>query len=41
MAEGSPEAALTPEALARAYGVEARVSKGEGGMIIDVIGRAG
>lgn len=39
IADGPPRAALTPAVLARAYGVEARLSEGEGGLLIDVTGR--
>jgi iron complex transport system ATP-binding protein len=40
LADGPPGQALTPESLARAYGVDARISPGERGVVIDVIGRA-
>lgn len=41
LAEGPPSEALTPRVLAAAYGVDARVGEGEGGLTIDVVGRAG
>ena len=39
LADGSPDAALTPEVLARAYGVEARYHAGPGGPAFELIGR--
>ena len=40
MAEGAPAGALTPDVLARAYGVEARLLDGAGGPMIEIVGRA-
>jgi len=40
MADDPPQAALTPEVLKRAYGVEATLTQGPGGPLIDVIRRA-
>lgn len=40
MADEPPETALTPEVLRRAYGVEATLTQGPGGPLIDVIRRA-
>jgi iron complex transport system ATP-binding protein len=40
MADEPPATALTPEVLKRAYGVEATVTQGPGGPLIDVIRRA-
>lgn len=39
--DGTAEEALTPEILARVYGVVARRHAGEGGPLIEVLGRAG
>lgn len=39
LADGAPLEALTPEVLAKAYGVEARMIEGSGGPILDVAGR--
>jgi iron complex transport system ATP-binding protein len=39
LADGAPLEALTPEVLAKAYGVEARMIDGAGGPILDVAGR--
>lgn len=39
LADGAPLDALTPEVLAKAYGVEARMIDGAGGPILDVVGR--
>jgi iron complex transport system ATP-binding protein len=39
LADGAPLEALTPEVLAQAYGVEARMIDGAGGPILDVAGR--
>jgi iron complex transport system ATP-binding protein len=39
LADGAPLEALTPEVLAKAYGVEARMIEGAGGPILDVVGR--
>ncbi|MDR3509112.1 MAG: ABC transporter ATP-binding protein [Caulobacteraceae bacterium] len=41
IADGPPRTALTPAVLAQAYGVEARLSEGRGGLLIDVTGRHG
>ena len=41
LSDGSPQEALTPAVLARAYGVEARLLQGARGLILDVVGRAG
>ena len=40
MADEPPATALTPEVLKRAYGVEATLTQGPGGPLIDVIRRA-
>lgn len=40
LADGSPIAALTPDILARAYGVEARVFEGAHGPMIEIVSRA-
>lgn len=40
LAEGAPMDALTPDILARAYGVEARLLQGAGGPMIEIVGRA-
>ena len=40
MADEPPGTSLTPEVLKRAYGVEATLSQGEGGPLVDVIRRA-
>jgi iron complex transport system ATP-binding protein len=40
MADEPPATALTPEVLKRAYGVEATLTEGPGGPLIDVIRRA-
>lgn len=39
LADEPPERVLTPEVLRRAYGVEATMTQGRGGPLIDVIGR--
>ncbi len=39
LADGAPAAALTPDVLRRAYGVEAVLSAGPGGPLIDIVGR--
>ncbi len=39
LADGSPEAALSPDVLARAYGVEARFWDGNAGRVIEIVGR--
>jgi iron complex transport system ATP-binding protein len=41
LADGPPAEALSPQVLARAYGVEARLTTGEGGVLIEIVGRAG
>jgi iron complex transport system ATP-binding protein len=41
LADGPPEQALAPEVLSRAYGVEARLTAGTAGPLVEVIGRAG
>ncbi len=40
IAEGAPVEALSPQVLARAYGVRARILEGESGPMIEVVGRA-
>lgn len=40
LADAPPEAALTPDILKRAYGVEAALTRGPGGPLIDVVRRA-
>ncbi|MDP1619250.1 ABC transporter ATP-binding protein [Phenylobacterium sp.] len=40
LGDDPPAAALTPDVLRRAYGVEATLTQGPGGPLIDVIGRA-
>ncbi|HEX5379295.1 MAG TPA: ABC transporter ATP-binding protein [Phenylobacterium sp.] len=40
IADGPPAQALAPPVLARAYGVEARYTQGEGGPLIEIVGRA-
>jgi len=40
LADEPPETALSPEVLRRAYGVEATLTRGPGGPLIDVIRRA-
>jgi iron complex transport system ATP-binding protein len=37
VADGPPREALTADVLARAYGVEARISEGPGGVFVDVV----
>ncbi len=39
LADGAPSAALSPEILAQAYGVDARVWDGEAGPVIEIVGR--
>lgn len=39
--DGPPEAALTPEILSKVYGVAVRRHAGEGGPLIEVLGRVG
>jgi iron complex transport system ATP-binding protein len=41
VADGPPADALAPDVLAQAYGVTARYTEGEGGPLIEVVGRAG
>jgi iron complex transport system ATP-binding protein len=38
VADGPPAQALTPEVLARAYGVQTRISEGSGGVFVDILG---
>ncbi len=40
LADGPAEAALSPDVMARAYGVEARYGQGAGGPLIEIVGRA-
>jgi iron complex transport system ATP-binding protein len=40
IADGPPAQALAPEVLARAYGISARYASGEGGPLIEIVGRA-
>jgi iron complex transport system ATP-binding protein len=40
-ADGPPRQALTPEVLARVYGVEARLSEGAAGLLVEISGRLG
>jgi iron complex transport system ATP-binding protein len=40
LADGPPAEALSPEVLARAYGITARIKPGETGPLIEVVGRA-
>jgi iron complex transport system ATP-binding protein len=39
LADGTPAAALSPEILAQAYGVEARFWDGDAGRVIEIVGR--
>jgi iron complex transport system ATP-binding protein len=39
VADGPPLEAVTPEILGRVYGVEARVAPGEGGAMVELVGR--
>jgi len=39
LADGSPETALTPEVLARAFGVRTTLRRGPEGLSVDVLGR--
>ncbi len=39
--DGPPDAALTPETLSKVYGVTVRRHEGEGGPLIEVLGRVG
>ena len=41
LADGPPAQALSPEVMTRAYGVRARVVQGEGGPLIEIVGRGG
>ncbi|MEH0194373.1 ABC transporter ATP-binding protein [Caulobacter sp. CCNWLY153] len=41
IADGPPREALTPDVLARAYGVTARVVEGQSGPLIELVGRHG
>jgi iron complex transport system ATP-binding protein len=41
LADGPPSEALSPQVLARAYEVEARITEGAGGPLIEIVGRAG
>ena len=41
IADGAPAEALSPEVLARAYQVDARFTHGEGGPLIEIVGRHG
>jgi len=41
LADAAPAEALSPEILAKAYGIRARVLQGEAGAVIEVVGRAG
>jgi iron complex transport system ATP-binding protein len=41
LADGPPLQALSPEVLAKAYGVKVRLIEGESGPVIDVVGRVG
>jgi len=40
LADGAPATALTPDVLARAYGVRAAVTEGPAGLQVDILGRA-
>lgn len=40
LADAAPEAALAPEILARAYGVDARLTPGAAGPVIEIVGRS-
>ncbi len=39
LADGAPEEALAPSVLARAYGVEARLTTGAAGPMVEILGR--
>lgn len=39
IADGPPAEALSPQVLAQAYGVEARVTQGAGGPVVEIVGR--
>lgn len=41
LADDAPQKALSPEILARAYGVEARTWPGAAGLVIEIVGRRG
>ena len=41
LADGPPSLALSPEVMASAYGVRARVIEGAGGPLIEIVGRGG
>lgn len=41
LADGPPSNALSPDVMARAYGVRARVIEGAGGPLIEIVGRGG
>lgn len=41
LADGSPAEALSPDVMRRAYGVEARVTSGDAGPLIEILNRAG
>ncbi len=41
LADGRPAEALTPQVLAEAYGIEARVVAGAGGPVVEIVGRRG
>jgi iron complex transport system ATP-binding protein len=41
LADGPPSQALSPEVMAQAYGVRARVIDGAGGPLIEIVGRGG
>ena len=41
LADGPPAQALSPQVMARAYGVRARVVEGQGGPLIEIVGRGG
>lgn len=40
VADGAPDAALTPAIFEQAYGVTARLRSGEAGMVVEVVGRS-
>jgi len=39
IADGAPAEAMSPDVLARAYGVEARWTEGAGGPVVEIVGR--
>jgi len=41
LADGPPAEALSPLVMASAYGVKARVVQGDGGPLIEIVGRGG